>query len=995
MQQFQCGPSANEEFSGYETEKRFSYFVQIGKRKISGTGAITTCHASNISSSIEEDYVIEEGITELSDSCFSGKSIRTITLPLSLKKIGNNCFTNTKIKQLSLPPNIESIGSNNLPSSLQNFTIPANLAHIDVNNFDKCENLTAIYVDEGNNQYTSIDGILYNKDLTTILRCPQCKTGDVVIPPTVKKIEEYCFSKCTKLTAIVIPSSVIEIGKFAFSGLNINNLRIPNSVLIIGESCFESCTITNEFCFSSCVETLPEKCFASANIPFYGFTRNIRHFHKDCFAGTNFQNRRLPSSLDLRKATHLGCNSISLDKRQPSFVALYSNLTQIDNNAIACYGDSLTIRVFSYTPFRINSNAFINLQNSKLIVPPGTKLIFQHTHPWSVFSNIEEKPIDEYSSSTDKVDESTLLFRIKSIIDSIKNVDRFYLQENIDTLSISYQEITTDVQYEEAIKLFKYNKKFSPSIIERLEEKICPHWDYKYRLKLIQENLISQSAPLSFSLPESEELHKPEETHTLPLSPNSSDLSIPLADEDIHFENILKYLQNELSIAQENVKIAVSWFTNFALFSQIREMALDGIRIQLLTNNDSINNGGYCLDLNQLINAGVEISLIEYPHLLHDKFCIIDDKTVINGSYNWTRFSEKNYENMMVIRNNPKVVKAFSAEFDRLWNMAELKDIDEMPETVQPKPEYDRLAFKQYITEELDAEAKESSDDRSRITASQKAHQLNPDYHYKLNPQYTESPEQKEVIEDSIAIGKAIAQKVAGKPIHAPLISQGDNFSENTITPKSKPSHAVSQQKLFHAPQSSDISRVITKEEQKHINKVKASSLFLALDVSGSMKETFKNGHVHNIAKQALSSALALSDSPQVSIWTFGNSARHTTDISLSNFSDITNIKCENTGTNLNTFIHSASPLMQSNTLVIIFTDDDGSSIAGAIAGMKNRKDVFWQIISYEQNCGNIRRSINAMKNASLITLHDYANRSKEEIQSMLVEGYVKWRAGV
>lgn len=86
---------------------------------------------------------------------------------------------------------------------------------------------------------------------------------------------------------------------------------------------------------------------------------------------------------------------------------------------------------------------------------------------------------------------------------------------------------------------------------------------------------------------------------------------------------------------------------------------------------------------------------------------------------------------------------------------------------------------------------------------------------------------------------------------------------------------------------------------------------------------------------------------------------------------------------------------MQSNTLAIIFTDDDGSSIAGAIAGMKNRKDVFWQIISYEQNCGNIRRSINAMKNASLITLHDYANRSKEEIQSMLVEGYVKWRAGV
>ena len=89
----------------------------------------------------------------------------------------------------------------------------------------------------------------------------------------------------------------------------------------------------------------------------------------------------------------------------------------------------------------------------------------------------------------------------------------------------------------------------------------------------------------------------------------------------------------------------MSWFTNYTLFKQVKEIASTGIKVQLITNNDLTNNGGYCLNLNELIDEGVEISLIEYPHLLHHKFCIVDDGIVVNGSYNWTRFSSKNYEN--------------------------------------------------------------------------------------------------------------------------------------------------------------------------------------------------------------------------------------------------------------------------------------------------------------------------------------------------------------
>lgn len=1000
-----CGSDARETIEGYEIIKRGFYAVQVERRIISGTGCVVTCNAPDSTpSGAEVEYTIEEGITELGDNCFANKSIYKISLPKSLKKIGNGCFDNTKIKELVLPEGIEYIGCGNLSSSLTQFFIPASLQYISIDNFEKCDKLNNISVDGNNSQYRSIDGVLYDKLGKIAIVCPQGRVGDIVLPSTVTAIGDKCFAKCAGLSSIVIPPSVKEIGDYSFFRVKIAKLNIPNSVMSVGEGCFEECSISKEFIFSACVENLPHRCFYNANIPNYSFLRNVRHLSDECFAGSTKGNQSIsvkPPFVDLRKSEEIGHSAISLSSAVPSELNLYSTLNNLGANFLFQYGNPLTISFFSYCPIPIDSNAFSNLKNAKLVVPTGTGLIFKNSHPWSIFQNIEEQSIDSQSESCCQSDDSSLQVRIESIINSIQKADRVYLRDIIETLSKSYTDVVSDQQFCEAMQLIRYNKKFNPPIVADLENFICHSWSYKYRLKFIQENLMSQNAPLSFmkiSQDDAADLTNEEETPvSYPL-----DFNVSLSDEDVYFDDILKYLQSELSIAKESVKIAVSWFTNFELFKQIKELSADGIRVQLITNNDSINNGGYCLNLNQLIDSGVEISLVEYPHLLHHKFCIIDEKTVVNGSYNWTRFSEKNYENLMVIRNNAKIVKSFSDEFDRLWNIAELKDIEEMPETVPPRPEYDRHAFKQYITEELDEESKSVADDRSKISISQKAYNLNPEYHKKLNPGYSESPEQKEIIEDAIGIAKTIAQKVAGKPIH-PTTQKEIESAEYNLSKANNPISAASKsdsekprqhQPFTHTPQSSEISRIVTKEEQKQIDKVKASTLFLALDVSGSMSSTFSNGHVHNIAKQVLSTALAISDAQGVSVWTFGDRSNHAIDINLGNISEIGNIHCQNSGTNLKTFTDKATSLMTANTLAIIFTDDDGVSIAGAIPTMKERKDVFWQIISYEQNCSNIRRNINLMKNASLVSLYDYANQSKDQIQSMIVEGYIKWRKG-
>ena len=79
-------------------------------------------------------------------------------------------------------------------------------------------------------------------------------------------------------------------------------------------------------------------------------------------------------------------------------------------------------------------------------------------------------------------------------------------------------------------------------------------------------------------------------------------------------------------------------------------------------------------------------------------------------------------------------VSAFNDEFERILQQAEYKDIDKMPDNVPERPEYDRSAFKQYITEELDKAAHEISDERDKITILHRASRLNPEYFEKINP---------------------------------------------------------------------------------------------------------------------------------------------------------------------------------------------------------------------------------------------------------------------
>jgi hypothetical protein len=103
--------------------------------------------------------------------------------------------------------------------SLVAITIPNSVTSIGKAPFGDCTSLTAINVASGNNAYTSENGVLYNKNKTTLIQYPAGKTGGTfTIPNSVTNIGDYAFSSCPSLTSITIPANVTSIGYCAFAG---------------------------------------------------------------------------------------------------------------------------------------------------------------------------------------------------------------------------------------------------------------------------------------------------------------------------------------------------------------------------------------------------------------------------------------------------------------------------------------------------------------------------------------------------------------------------------------------------------------------------------------------------------------------------------------------------------------------------------------------------------------------------------------------------------
>ncbi len=147
-----------------------------------------------------EDVVIPEGVTEIKSLAFAIRRVKSITFSQSVQKIDSTAFL-------------------------------------------LCNHFREINVPESNEYFTSVDGVLFDKNKTTIVFYPPYKTDEsYTIPEGVTTIAEYAFDSSLYLTTISIPDSVTKICKHAFSGANkITKITLPERVKELDGTSFSDC----------------------------------------------------------------------------------------------------------------------------------------------------------------------------------------------------------------------------------------------------------------------------------------------------------------------------------------------------------------------------------------------------------------------------------------------------------------------------------------------------------------------------------------------------------------------------------------------------------------------------------------------------------------------------------------------------------------------------------------------------------------------------------
>ncbi len=201
-----------------------------------------------------------------SDKNWKFKPNSVFKLPDDVKMIAQGAFNgNNSISGVILPEGLEVIeaGAFARCKNLKSITIPKSVTRIGQNPFEYCSNLQSIEADPDNPNYRSVDGCLYDKEMTTLIAVPGAATrveipygvsviapmalygclflSEIVIPESVTRIEDHSFCDTNALQEIQLPSKLTHIGINSFSRCSIKELVIPASVTEIGAYAFFAC----------------------------------------------------------------------------------------------------------------------------------------------------------------------------------------------------------------------------------------------------------------------------------------------------------------------------------------------------------------------------------------------------------------------------------------------------------------------------------------------------------------------------------------------------------------------------------------------------------------------------------------------------------------------------------------------------------------------------------------------------------------------------------
>lgn len=311
--------------------------------------AFTTCTGLT-------SVTIGNGVTSIGGAAFNGcTGLTSVTIPNSVKSIGMNAFAGcVSVKNVTIGNNVASIESGAFTSckSLTNVTIPDSVTSVGSAAFIDCTSLTNITVGSKNKNYSSENGILFNKDKTELCAYPAGNSRkEYKIPDSVTSIGNDAFSYCTNLTNITISDSVKDIGEYAFCRCkNLTSITIPDGVTSIENFTFSYCTNLTSVIIPDSVNSIAVGAFS------------------EC---TSLTSVKMPSSLsEIGGAAFSKCSSLKN-------ITIPDGVSLINSSAFE-YCTSLTEISIPNTVTCIASESFRNCENLKKVTIPSSVVVIDY-----------------------------------------------------------------------------------------------------------------------------------------------------------------------------------------------------------------------------------------------------------------------------------------------------------------------------------------------------------------------------------------------------------------------------------------------------------------------------------------------------------------------------------------------------------------------------------------------------------------------------------------
>ena len=283
--------------------------------------------------------VISDGVETIGQFAFgSCYSLKKIVIPGSVRTIGPNAFERCRsLTKVVIRNGVETIGYRAFVEceNLSEINIPDSMIEIGDYAFAICRKLSSVTLGRGLKRigggaflmtgcrisvpdhhpaFRLVDGLLYSKDLSTLVLCPSNPDGPVGVAPETRIIAPYAFSERTGLTDIRLPESLDIIQDHAFSGCTgLKEITFPPHVTEVGQEAFSRCSGLKRVTLPGALKTIPTAMFMDCKaleeivIP-EGVTTIENAAFIQC---TNLKRVTLPDSLeDIGSKVFVGCDSL-------------------------------------------------------------------------------------------------------------------------------------------------------------------------------------------------------------------------------------------------------------------------------------------------------------------------------------------------------------------------------------------------------------------------------------------------------------------------------------------------------------------------------------------------------------------------------------------------------------------------------------------------------------------------------------------------------------